>query len=372
MALDIHAIASRFAIDAAFESSEPYGSGHINDTYRLTCCRNGKTQRYLLQRINHHVFPDVPALMSNIERVCHHIRRKHEEAGGPQAARRCLTLVPTTNGAAWTRDDEGDYWRMFQFIEGAVSHDIVQTPEQARTAAQAFGSFQQQLADLPGPRLHETIPDFHHTPKRVQTFEQALAQDTHRRAARARDEVNWVLEHRGLADALLDLHRRGLIPERITHNDTKLNNVLLDPDTHEAICVIDLDTVMPGLALFDFGDLVRTSTSPVAEDEPDTSKVMMQMPMFEALVRGYVAGAGRVLTPTEIDRLDMSGVVIAYTMGVRFLTDFLQGDVYYKTLHPNHNLDRCRTQIALVDSMLGQREAMRACVTRVMQGAIQP
>lgn len=359
---DFAALAERFAIRGDFVEAVPYGSGHINDTYAMTVSQAGRPVRYLLQRINDRIFTNVPALMSNISQVCRQAHRSLARQGAPDASRRALTLIPTVEGDPFETDPDGHHWRMYLFIEGATGHDIVQNPEQAFAAARAFGQFQKLLADLPIDGIHETIPDFHHTPKRFQAFEQALAQDPHNRAAKARPEIDWLLAHRELASALLDKHHEGSIPLRVTHNDTKLNNVLIDDATDEAICVIDLDTVMPGLALYDFGDLVRTSTSPVAEDEPDPGKVTMRMNMFEALTRGYLDGAGDFLNSAEVQSLPLAGMVITLTIGIRFTTDYLLGDVYFKTKREDHNLQRARTQFALVDSMEAQQAEMQACV----------
>ena len=359
---DINTVANAFEIDGEFVSASPYGAGHINDTYLVVFDHQGRLKRTILQRINHDIFKDVPALMENISRVCSHARSRLMAEGVSDADRRVLTLIPTHDGGSYHRDATGSYWRMYLFIENATGYDIVESTTQAYEAARAFGLFQKLLVDLPGKRLNETIPDFHHTPKRYAAFEAALEADTHNRAALAKSEIDWLIRRRDLAGALIDLHDKGLIPERVTHNDTKLNNVLIDNDTQEALCVIDLDTLMPGLSLYDFGDLVRTSTSPVAEDEPDAGKVEMQLPMFEALARGYLDAAGECLTPMEIAALPLGGMVITLTIGIRFLTDFLRGDRYFKTRRPNHNLERCRTQFALVDSIEAQRDAMDAVV----------
>jgi Ser/Thr protein kinase RdoA (MazF antagonist) len=220
------------------------------------------------------------------------------------------------------------------------------------------------LADLPGERLHETIPDFHHTPSRFARFQAALARDSHGRAAAAGPEIAFALARAGEVSVVVDALRDGSLPERVTHNDTKLNNVLLDDVTQEGVCVIDLDTVMPGSALYDFGDLVRTSTSPAAEDETDLSLVRMQLPMFEALVRGYLASARGFLTPREKELLPFAGKLITFEIGLRFLTDWLEGDTYFKIKRPAHNLDRCRTQFKLVASIEEQLPAMREIVER--------
>jgi len=362
---DLRSIVGAFQIWGDFVSAKPYGSGHINDTYAVTFDQGGAAVRYLLQRVNHTIFKDVPALMENVSRVCAHAQARLAATGCPVASRRALTLIPTRDGAAFHRDDASNYWRVYIFVENASGHDIIENEAQAFEAARAFGTFQELLTDLPGERLNETIPDFLIAVTRYEAFEAALEADSHNRAAQAKAEIEWLLARRDRTSAILELHEQGLIPERITHNDTKLNNVLLDDATGEAICVIDLDTLMPGFSLYDFGDLVRTSTSPVAEDEPDASKVIMQMPMFESLVRGYLQSVGEFLTPVEITGLPLGGEIITVVAVIRFLTDFLQGDMYYKTRRPNHNLDRCRTQIALVDSIDAQRNAMDACVQAV-------
>jgi Ser/Thr protein kinase RdoA (MazF antagonist) len=302
--------------------------------------------------------------MANVERVCAHAYAKLKHAGAPDAERRTLRLIPTKSGRAWHIDASGNRWRCYHFIEGATGHDVVRSPEQAYAAAKSFGAFQSLLADLPGGRLHETIPDFHHTPSRFARFQRALAQDAHGRAAFAVPEIAFALARAHEVGVVVDALRDGTLPERVTHNDTKLNNVLLDDITQEGVCVIDLDTVMPGSVLYDFGDLVRTSTSPAAEDETDLSKVRMQFPMFEALVKGYLASAGGFLTPKEKELLPFAGKLITFEIGLRFLTDWLEGDTYFKIKRPTHNLDRARTQFKLVESIEAQLPAMQASVAR--------
>lgn len=359
---DAQAAAQAFRILGDVCSARPYGSGHINDTFAVTVSQGGAQVRYLLQRINDTIFTDVAGLMENIERVCRHAQSCLAKAGCPDASRRALTLIPTHEGAPFHRDEAGRCWRAYVFVEGATGHDIIKNEQQATEAARAFGEFQKLVVDLPGGRLNETIPDFHNTRERFATFRSVLDADSENRAASCRPEIDWALKHEALAGALLELHQQGLMPERVTHNDTKLNNVLIDDKTGEAVCVIDLDTLMPGLALYDFGDLVRTSTSPVAEDEPDASRVRAQPVMFAALARGYLEAAGDVLTPTERQSLVLAGMVITFECGVRFLTDYLQGDTYFKTHRPGHNLERCRTQFALVDSLELQRDTLEATV----------
>ena len=354
--------ASEFIFGGKILSAAPYGSGHINDTFLTLVETSSGTKRFILQRINHQVFKQPDLLMENVERVCAHAHAKLRLTGVPDAHRRALRLIPTVAGGSWHVDAAGNRWRCYDFIEGATGHDVVRSPAQAEAAAMAFGAFQSLLADLPGGRLHETIPGFHHTPSRFARFESALSADTHGRAALAAPEIAFALARAHEVGVVVEALRDGSLPERATHNDTKLNNVLLDDVTQEGVCVIDLDTVMPGSALYDFGDLVRTSTSPAAEDETDLTKVTMQMPMFAALVRGYLASARGFLTPREKELLPFAGKLITFEIGLRFLTDWLEGDTYFKIKRPTHNLDRCRTQFKLVASIEEQLPAMREIV----------
>lgn len=363
---DLKSIVNHFQIYGDYVSAEAYGSGHINNTYRVKMNQGGSEISYIFQRINHSIFKDPPLLQSNISRVLKHSQNKLHAQRHPHASRHAMTLIMTRDDQPCHRDNEGYYWRCYIFVENATGYDIIENETQAFEAARAFGEFQNLLTDLPGERLHETIAGFHDTPARYQRFQEALAADTKGRAAGIPDEIAFFQKREGIADHLLKLHRQGLIPERITHNDTKLNNVLLDDLTHKGICVIDLDTCMPGLALYDFGDLVRTSTSPAAEDETDLSKVHMQMNMFKALVRGYLSSAGDFLNEHELANLTMSGKLITYETGLRFITDYLDGDPYFKTKHPRHNLDRCRTQMALIKSIESQERDMQDFVNHCL------
>ncbi len=353
---DVRAVAAQFELPGQFISAMPYGSGHINDTYCAIFEQGGSRARYILQRINHLIFKNPAALMENIQRVTSHIGKKC--AGMADADRRALTLVPARGGISFYHDADGNFWRVYLFIERAQTFDAVENPGQAFQAASSFGAFQKHLADLPAPRLHDTIPDFHHTPKRFAAFEKAVESDAVNRASLAKSEIEFALANKSMASLLLDAQ----LPERVTHNDTKLNNVMLDNASGEGICVIDLDTVMPGLALYDFGDMVRTTTSPTKEDERDLSKVGMQFPMFEALARGYLSTAAGFLTSAEKALLPVAGKVITFEIGLRFLTDFLSGDTYFKVHREGHNLDRCRTQFKLVESIGQQSDAMNRLV----------
>ena len=356
---NLPAIARQFQIYGEYISAEPYGSGHINDTYCAMFNQAGTRVRYIVQRINHDIFKNPVALMENVRRVTAHLGAK--ASGEPDPSRRVLTLVSARDGQPFHQDAAGNFWRVYLFIERARTYDAVQSPEQAFQAAKAFGQFQQLLADLPTPRLNDTIPDFHHTPKRFGALEQAIDADKVNRARLAKAEIDLALKRKSMTGVLLEAK----LPERVTHNDTKFNNVMLDDTTGEGICVVDLDTVMPGLALYDFGDMVRTATSPAKEDERDLTKVTMQFPMYEALVRGYLATAGDFLIPQEKQFLAFSGKLITFEIGIRFLTDFLAGDNYFKVHRESHNLDRCRTQFKLMESIEEQEEQMNKLVEAI-------
>ena len=358
-------IASRFCIDhAELSEFELYGSGHINETYRVVFKAGGQDDAYIFQKINTNVFRNPDFLMENMARVLKHSESKL--TGKPDQARRCIHLVPARNGKMYYRGEDGSCWRAYHFIGGASTYNILETEEQAYQAAKAFGAFQMLLADLPGERLHETIPNFHNTPSRYADFEKALANDKAGRSGQCRPEIEFAKKVSWMAPVLVDLQAKGELPERITHNDTKLNNVLLDDKTGEGLCVIDLDTVMPGLSLYDFGDMVRTSVSPAAEDETDLSKVQARTGVFRALVKGYLEGAQGCLTKKEMEMLPFSGILITYEIGLRFLSDFLDGDVYFRTARPNHNLDRCRTQFTLVQRLMEKESELNAIVKDFM------
>ncbi|HEY9126045.1 MAG TPA: aminoglycoside phosphotransferase family protein [Acidobacteriaceae bacterium] len=361
---DLSAIAEHFAISGTFVSAVPYGSGHINDTYRVITRHTGGEEHFILQRINMRVFKAPHALMENIARVTAHLAAK--VAGHSENHRQVLTLIPARDGQVVYADDESGLWRCYRFIENASSYDLADTPERAQAAACAFGRFQSMLADLPAPRLHDTISGFHDTPSRLKVFEQAVAADSVQRVHSAQPEIDFLLARRPLARRLVDAG----LPERITHNDTKINNVLFDSASGQATCVIDLDTVMPGLALYDFGDMVRTMTSSAAEDETDLSLVEMRLPFFEAITRGYLTSAGSMLTSVEKQLLIAAGEVVTYEQALRFLADYLAGDPYYKIHRPNHNLDRCRTQIRLLSSIESQAEKLQAVLADLLCGQL--
>jgi hypothetical protein len=357
-------ISRQFQIYGAIMHAETCKIGHINETYSATYDQGGTRVRYIHQKINQNVFKNPDAVMKNVMRVTTHLRSKLEAANERDITRRCLIVVPTRDGKSYFRKGDA-FWRTFIYVEGVQTFESVQSPEQALQAGRAFGNFQSLLVDLPGGRLHETIPDFHNTRKRFEAFREAVQNDHFNRARDAKAEIDFVLKHEGIVDVILFAMAKKKIPERITHNDTKFNNVMLDTTTGAAMCVVDLDTVMPGCALYDFGDMVRTTTSPTLEDEKDLSKVKMQMPMFKKLAEGYLSTAGSFLNKHEKALIAFSGKLITFEIGMRFLTDYLSGDTYFRIHRPGHNLDRSRTQFKLVESIEKQEEAMQKFVDRL-------
>jgi len=363
---DITAVVEHFDLGGEIVASAPVTTGHINDTYVLTTSARGRQTRYVLQRINHHVFKDPPRLMENVARITEHIRTKVAKTD-PERASRQLMVIPSDGAHGCHRDADGNFWRVYNFVENAVTYDTPESTGLACEAARMFGWFQSLLTDLPGPILHETIPGFHDTPHRLRYFQHILAEDRFNRAQGAAAEIDFVMENAALCNVLPDLVARGELPIRIAHNDTKINNVMLDKDTGQGVCVIDLDTVMPGLSVHDFGDLVRTAACRAAEDERDLAKVAIDIPLFEALARGFARETGRFLTPAEKCHLVFGGKLITFEQMIRFLTDDLAGDVYYKIHRDGHNLDRARTQMKLVQSIIAQEETLNGLVARAFQ-----
>jgi hypothetical protein len=349
--LEVARLAVNFALPGDVVTAERFGGGHINESWLIVAGDASHRARYLLQRINDHVFQRPALVMENIVRVTLHLAEVLEREGVPDAERRTLTLVPTRDGMWYCIDETHGHWRLFHFIERAFARESAANAREAYRAARAFGEFQRRLGYYRGPPLHETIPRFHHTPDRLAALEQAVEADTHHRCAAARPEIDLAMAHRSLSSLLLDHHSRGAISERIVHNDAKVSNVLFDASTGEALCVVDLDTVMPGLALYDFGDMARSMATFAAEDETDLTLVTVQLDMFEAIAHGYLDGAGDLLLSAERGLLVAAARVITYEQGVRFLTDFLSGDGYYRTDRPGHNLDRCRAQFALLEAL---------------------
>ncbi|GHV84978.1 mucin desulfatase [Spirochaetia bacterium] len=359
----VAAVVRQFAIYGEFEGASSFGGGHINDTFLSKWNQAGITVRYTHQRINHHIFVHPDEVMENIERVTNHIREKLRAAGETDWSRRTLTVVPAKDGKLYARDSEGGWWRTYLFVEGAHSEEVTASPKEARFLGASIGNFQKQLADLPPPRLHDAIPDFHNMEKRYLRFYEVLSKDALGRAKETAAEIAFMKENEERGAILIRSLREGKIPERITHNDTKMNNILVDDSDSRALCVIDLDTVMPGTSLFDVGDLIRTVTTLATEDELDLSKVKFDLGYFEALLEGYLSEARDFLTPAELALIAESGRNITHIMALRFLTDYLDGDHYYHISRPSHNIDRSRNQIALIRSMDAQWEAALTIVS---------
>lgn len=362
--MELERVFSQFKAGGRFVSAEPYGFGHINDTYAVKVELGDKSiKMFILQRINSYVFKEPVRLVENIEKVTKFIReifiKRNEDP-----SRKTLTLVPTFTGKNFYIDEEGSFWRVYIFIERATSYQTVEKPEHFYHAGRTIGEFQKILKDYPAHTLHETIPDFHDTKKRFEAFERAIEADVMGRAAKVKDEIDFALARKGDAEVLAGLLKEGKLPLRVTHNDTKFNNVMIDDATGEGLCLIDLDTVMPGLSLYDFGDSIRSGCNPAAEDEVDLSKVYMDLNLYEHFTKGYLEQAGSALTETEIAYLPFSAKIMTFECGIRFLTDYLNGDIYFKIHRPDHNLDRCRTQFKLVADMEEKMEKMTMIVEK--------
>lgn len=343
--IPVKQIISQFDIQGSMGSANPFGSGHINDTFHIINEQRGLPD-YLLQRVNHEVFKDVPGMMDNIWQVTEHINKKNIAARHQSDRQETLELIKTRDGKLFSNDKQGNYWRVFVFKNGLKSYDLVETPEQAYEGARAFGLFFKLLSDFPAEKLTDTIPNFHNIILRLKTLRAAIDQAPQGRASQVKDELNFVF---GIADEMCKvetLKNEGAIPLRVTHNDTKFNNVLLSPED-KGVCVIDLDTVMPGVVHYDFGDGIRTGTTTAAEDETDLSLVRFDLKKYEAFAAGFLEETRDILSKVEVEYLGISGALFAYIMGVRFLTDYISNDVYYKINHPEHNLDRARCQFQL-------------------------
>jgi Ser/Thr protein kinase RdoA (MazF antagonist) len=324
----------------------PMGRGHINDTF-LVHYQDGPDR--VLQRLNSHVFPRPEWVMDNIVRVTEHLQSKLAHLS--DAEKRHLRVIPTHSGHSLFVDPEGHHWRMYNRLHPMLSYEQLQNPRQAYCVGHSFGAFQALLADLPQPRLHETIADFHHTPRRLHRLLQVAQADTQRRRALAQREVDFAQAREQRVGRLIEGQHRGDLPERITHNDTKLNNLLFDPQSQEPMCVVDLDTVMPGLVHYDFGDMIRTGCATAAEDEEDLDRIDLDRDLFAGIARGYLEAGRSFLKDSEVEHLAFSGILMTLEVGIRFLTDYLEGDCYFKVHHPDHNLQRARSQFALVSCL---------------------
>lgn len=344
--MDLRAVVEQFCVEGKVQTIAEYGNGHINATYLVQTTE----KKYIFQKINTGIFKDVDSLMENIQGVTGYLTEQIKERGG-NPDRETLQVIPTREGQSYYRDDEGNSYRVYLFITEATSFDAVEKPEDFYASAVAFGNFQSLLAQYPAHTLHETIPDFHNTPKRFQAFLQAVKEDVCHRAASVQEEINFVLDHEKDMSVLTDMLEKGELPLRVTHNDTKLNNVMIDDATGKGICVIDLDTVMPGLSVNDFGDSIRFGANTAVEDETDLSKVSLSLELYELYAKGFLEGCKGSLTDNELRMLPMGAKTMTLECGMRFLTDYLSGDTYFRIHREHHNLDRCRTQFALVADM---------------------
>ena len=356
--LNFESILEHFYVEGKVVDCVRYGEGHINDTFKATMDVEGKELHYILQRINNRLFTDVGKLMHNIELVTDFCRKSVMARGG-DPMRECLTLIRTKDGKAYYSDGK-DYFRVYVFIENATTYQSVREPRDFYESAVAFGNFANLLAGFDASQLYEVLPDFHNTKVRYANFVTAVQKDVCGRKAEVEKEIEWVTSHKDLCGKIVDKIGAGEIPLRVTHNDTKLNNVMLDDATGKGIAVIDLDTVMPGSLCYDFGDSIRFGCNSAAEDEPELSKVHFRMDLYETYLEGYLSAVGESITEGERELLPWGAVLMTYECGMRFLTDYLEGDVYFKTHREGHNLDRAHTQFKLVDDMLSVFDKMLA------------
>ena len=357
-------VAMQFALEGELKELSVFGNGHINDTLRATCeLADGRTKRYIVQRMNDGIFKNPDELMENVMNVTSFLRKKIIAAGG-DPDRETLNVIPTKDGKNYLTDENGDFWRCYIFIEDATSFDQVEKPEDFYNSAVAFGNFQRLLADYPAATLHETIKNFHNTVSRFADFKKAVEEDVAGRARDVQKEIQFVLDREADCHVICDALAKGELPLRVTHNDTKLNNIMIDNRTGKGLCVIDLDTVMPGSSLYDYGDSIRFGASTGAEDEQNLDLIWCDLELFEIYTKGYVEGCGGSLTETEIRMMPMGAKLMTLECGMRFLADHLQNDIYYKIHRENHNLDRARTQLKLVADMEAKWDEMNAIVEK--------
>ncbi len=349
---------NNFRLKGEVRGCIPYGNGHINDTFMVVCNdEDGKEYKYVLQAVNNNVFKEPIKVMQNIERVTEYLK------GMTDDSREVLSLVKTYNDTTYYKDKNGYFWRMYDFVTDAVCLDRPNMQEFYECAV-AFGKFQRMLSDFPADELFETIPDFHNTPKRYENFRKAVENNLSGRRDNVEAEIKFVDDRKDFYSVLIDSNKEGRLPLRVSHNDTKSNNVMLDSKNHKALCVIDLDTIMPGFSVTDFGDAVRFGASTAAEDEKDLRLVNFDLEKFEAYVKGFIDGCAGQLPEEEIMLLPEGAKMMTVECGMRFLTDYLDGDTYFKTVYSQHNLDRCRTQFKLVEDMEKNWDKMKEIVKK--------
>lgn len=353
-----------FSAGGTFLKAEPFGSGHIHETYLIRTVEQVEDD-YILQKINNSVFKNIPELQENIDRVTRHLRMKLSAIPGADIKRECLQMIPAKDGKSWLTDVQGNHWRLFVFISNHRSYDIVDSPGKAREGGKAIGRFQALLADLPGKPLHETIPSFHDVEKRIDAFVNILKKDPAGRARDTRAETDFILERADKMRIIHKLGREGKIPVRITHNDTKFNNILFD-ENDRSLCIIDLDTVMPGYFHSDFGDAIRTGANVAAEDEKELSGIRMDIRLFGAYAEGYLSETREILNDIEKEYLAFAPLLMTFEQAMRFLTDHIDGDKYYRIHHQHHNLQRTRAQIRLLESMEEQYGKMKEIIEKLV------
>lgn len=360
---NIQRVIERFNVEGELISCKPYGSGHINSTKYVLINEHGKEREYILQRINKNVFKEPDKLMENYVAVTSHLRKVIIQNGG-DPDRETINVVKTKEGENFTIDEDGEYWRLIYFVTNSKSYDKVERPEQFYDSAVAFGNFQNLLRDYPAENLHETIANFHNTPVRYNNLTAAVKADKCGRAEEVRREIEFCQAREEFAGTLERAREAGELPLRVTHNDTKLNNILFDADDGRALCVIDLDTIMPGYSVTDFGDSIRFGATTALEDEADLSKVNFDISLYELYVKGFIKGANGGLTEREIELLPIGAIMMTFECGMRFLTDYLEGDTYFRTSREKHNLDRARNQFKLVSDMEANLDEMQKIVNK--------
>ncbi len=356
--MDFSTLMAQFTTDK-YISHAPMGCGHINSTYKVELEGAEGEYSVVIQKINTSIFPDVKGLMNNIVGVTEYLRARLPEGEDPMRA--VMKVIPTLSGENYAKLD-GDCWRCYVYVTDTTTYQQIEKPEDFYNCGFAFGDFQERLADYPTEKLCETIKNFHHTVSRFETFKKAVEADVCGRAAEVKAEIDFALQREALAHSIVDLLESGEIPYRVTHNDTKLNNILFDNFTGKTLCVVDLDTIMPGAACYDFGDCIRFGASSAPEDEKDLSRVYMNIDLYREFAKGYLAVAAKFLTEKELPTLAIGSAVMTFECGIRFLTDYLQGDTYFKTSYSGQNLDRCRTQFKLVADMEDKMEEMQKIV----------
>jgi len=363
--MDLGNIVEGFVFEGEFSGAEKYNFGHINETYIIYFTKKGKRekQRYILQKINHNVFKNPEQVMENIEKVIRHLQDKIIENGG-DLKRETLNIIPSVDGKCFYRCPRDNFWRAYEYIEGSRSYQIVESPYHFYSAGKTIGKFQKLLHDFPPSALYDTIPGFHDTRKRYEDFLEAVNKDLLDRAQKVRGEIDFVKHREDKVSRLVNMLREGKLPLRVIHNDTKFNNVLIDDQTGEGVCLVDLDTVMPGLSLYDFGDAIRYGTNLAGEDEHDLSKVNMDLMLYEQFCRGYLETTGDILTEDEVKLLPFAAWLITLECGMRFLTDYLNGDVYFKVSREGQNCQRARTQFKLVWDMESKYELMKNIIEK--------